>query len=202
MTSTHRHCKLLFLGLALWAVCLCIIPSYATAGNQTEAESVGGGIMTPVIRADGENTAPAPPAANASIETPLPADDYFKSQPESNSEFSWSNYFLVVGCMFLLLALLWFAVWALKKRNAFPGRPGFSKNTFKVESSLPLGSRRALMVVRFANSRYLLGVTDQQINLIKELNQENAIPEENPASPSPVKAFAAILENASQKSDN
>ena len=201
MTSTpQRNCKLLFFGFVLWAVWLCAIPSPATAGNQPETG--GGGIMTPVIRADGENPAPVTPLANASKETPPPADDYFKSLPENNSEFSWSNYFLVVGCMFLLLALLWFAVWALKRRNVLPGGSALHKNTFKVESSLPLGSRRALMVVRFANSRYLLGVTDQQINLIKELNQENAVPEENPASSSPVKAFAAILENASQKSDN
>jgi len=214
-TKSHDSIKttLLFLsGLLVWAVFLCLLPFPASAQNQTSpaesqpentsVETRGSEILAPVVRGDSENPAPVVPITNATEELP-PVDNYFKSQPESSAAFSWSNYFLVIGAMFLLLGLLWFVVWTLKKRNALPGGTVISRNAFKIEASLPMGTRRALVVVRFLNSRYLLGVTDQQINLIKELEElENALPEATPANPASVKTFAAMLKKASQKSDN
>ena len=131
-------------------------------------------------------------------------DDYFNRDPEPVPEFSWANYFLVIGAMFLLLAVLWFVVWSLKKRNALPGANILARNAFKVEASLPLGSRRALILVRFMNGRYLLGVTDQQINLIKELADDESLPApgvNQPQTDAPAGGFAALLKKASQKGD-
>ena len=101
-------------------------------------------------------------------------DEYFKVAPKEEEAFSWSGYFVAVGGLLLVLAVLWMMVWLLRKRGAFPGASLMNRNAFKVEATLPLGPKRCLMLVRFLNSRYLLGVTDQQITLIKELEEQDA----------------------------
>ena len=54
------------------------------------------------------------------------------------------------------------------KFNFLP-RPGaLLRDALVMESQLPLGPRKGLMVVRFLNRRLLLGVTDQQITLLTE----------------------------------
>ncbi|MBQ4132694.1 MAG: flagellar biosynthetic protein FliO, partial [Desulfovibrionaceae bacterium] len=63
--------------------------------------------------------------------------------------------------MFLLLGALWFAAWIYRKRRGIPGSPLFAGGGMRLEAALPLGGRRSLVLVRFLNSRYLLGVTDQ-----------------------------------------
>ena len=101
-------------------------------------------------------------------------DEYFKVAPKEEEAFSWSGYFVAVGGLLLVLAVLWMMVWLLRKRGAFPGASLMNRNAFKIEATLPLGPKRCLMLVRFLNSRYLLGVTDQQITLIKELEEQDA----------------------------
>ena len=87
------------------------------------------------------------------------------------SAFSWGNYIQAVGILFLLVALLWLAVWLARrfgKFNFLP-RPGsLPRDALVMEAQLPLGPRKGLMVVRFLNKRLLLGVTDQQITLLTE----------------------------------
>ncbi len=88
-----------------------------------------------------------------------------------HSSFSWSSYIQAVGILFLLVALLWLAVWLARrfgKFNFLP-RPGsLPRDALVMEAQLPLGPRKGLMVVRFLNKRLLLGVTDQQITLLTE----------------------------------
>ena len=73
--------------------------------------------------------------------------------------------------LFLLVAVLWLAVWLARrfgKFNFLP-RPGaLPRDALVMEAQLPLGPRKGLMVVRFLNKRLLLGVTDQQITLLTE----------------------------------
>ena len=87
------------------------------------------------------------------------------------SSFSWGSYIQAVGILFLLVALLWLAVWLARrfgKFNFLP-RPGsLPRDALVMEAQLPLGPRKGLMVVRFLNKRLLLGVTDQQITLLTE----------------------------------
>ena len=87
------------------------------------------------------------------------------------SSFSWSSYIQAVGILFLLVAVLWLAVWLARrfgKFNFLP-RPGaLPRDALVMEAQLPLGPRKGLMVVRFLNRRLLLGVTDQQITLLTE----------------------------------
>ena len=87
------------------------------------------------------------------------------------SAFSWGSYIQAVGILFLLVALLWLAVWLARRfgKFNFMPRPGaLPRDALVMEAQLPLGPRKGLMVVRFLNKRLLLGVTDQQITLLTE----------------------------------
>lgn len=85
--------------------------------------------------------------------------------------FSWSGYMQALGIMCVLLAALWFAVWAIRrwgKFNFLP-RPGsLPRDSLLMEAQMPLGPRKGLMVVRFMDRRLLLGVTEHQITLLTE----------------------------------
>lgn len=89
----------------------------------------------------------------------------------AGTSFSWGGYFQAIGTLFLLLALLWGAVWAVRKYGKFnfiPKPGAFPREALRLEAQLPLGPRKGLMVVRFLNKRLLLGVTDHQITLLTE----------------------------------
>lgn len=85
--------------------------------------------------------------------------------------FSWSGYVQAVGILCLLLAALWLVLWLVRRygRFNFLPRPGaLPRGALVMEAQMPLGPRKGLMVVRFLNTRLLLGVTEQQICLLKE----------------------------------
>lgn len=190
---------------AVFMACLMFALPALAETNATEIPDSGSEIITPVIGPEQEveltdQVVSDMIRSNATaVENIGLQDSYFSEQKNADAEFSWGNYFFVVGFMFLFLGILWFAVWSLKKRNAVPGASLFAPNAFKLEASLPLGGRRALVLVRFLNHRYLLGVTDQQINLIKELTGTDEV-----QAPIPSKngAFAALMKKVSQKNDN
>ncbi len=92
------------------------------------------------------------------------------------SAFTWGGYFQAIGTLLILLAVLWGVVWLVRRygRFNFLPKPGaFPRDGLRLESQLPLGPRKGLMVVRFLNKRLLLGVTDHQITLLKETADED-----------------------------
>lgn len=68
--------------------------------------------------------------------------------------------------VFVVLALLAGAAWALKRTNTL--RRGALP--IVVETAVPLGERRTLVVVSVEGRRLLLGMTPQNIALVTELN--------------------------------
>lgn len=93
------------------------------------------------------------------------------AQDMAQTTFSWTGYLQALGIMCILMAGLWFAVWAIRRYGKFNflPRPGsLPKDSLVMEAQMPLGPRKGLMVVRFMNRRLLLGVTDQQISLLTE----------------------------------
>ena len=85
--------------------------------------------------------------------------------------FSWGGYIQAIGILCLLLAGLWFVLWLVRRygRFNFLPKPGaLPRDALVMEAQMPLGPRKGLMVVRFLNTRLLLGVTEQQICLLKE----------------------------------
>ena len=96
---------------------------------------------------------PAPPL-------PLPAP-----------EFSWLGYVQAIAVMVLVLLVLWGVVWLLRRSGRFAGIPRATlpKGSLFVEGQLNIAPRKGLVVVRFLNKRLLLGVTEQQICMLTEL---------------------------------
>lgn len=84
----------------------------------------------------------------------------------------WLLSLLVVLAVILMLA------WIAKKSRVF----GSNHQQLQVVATLPLGPKERIMVIKVGNEQVLVGVTGQQINLLKELPQplENDQPELNP----------------------
>lgn len=100
----------------------------------------------------------------------------------AQNAFSWGGYFQAIGILCLLLALLWFGVWCIRRYGKFNfiPRPGaLPKDALIMEAQMPLGPKKGLMVVRFLNRRLLLGVTEHQISLITEENASHEGPANN-----------------------
>ncbi len=78
----------------------------------------------------------------------------------------WGGYFQMLGTVFLLLAVLFLAFYLLKRFGPRAGFRVFNRGDLQMEAQLPLGPKRAVVVVRFLNKRLVVGVTETQINLL------------------------------------
>ncbi|EDM68546.1 flagellar protein FliO [Moritella sp. PE36] len=84
----------------------------------------------------------------------------------------WILSLLAVISVIVMLAFL------AKKARVF----GSDNQQLHVVATLPLGPKERIMVVQVGSEQVLLGITGQQINLLKELERplENSQPELNP----------------------
>jgi flagellar protein FliO/FliZ len=73
----------------------------------------------------------------------------------------------MIMSLLMVLVLIIVSAWVLKKFNVV----NKSVSGMKVITSLPLGHKEKLVVVQVANEQLLLGVSSQQINLIKTLDE-------------------------------
>lgn len=92
-------------------------------------------------------------------------------QQAAHNAFSWGGYFQALGFLCLLLALLWFAVWLIRKYGKFnflPKPGSLPKDSLVMEAQMPLGPKKGLMVIKFMDRRLLLGITEHQISLLTE----------------------------------
>ena len=112
-------------------------------------------------------------AARETLNSTMPA---FSSGSGIHTDqmFSWAGYFQAIGVLFFIIALLWLALWYLKRKGGL--RLLGVNNDLRVENRVPLGSKKSLLVVRFLNKRLLLGVTDQRITLLTELAIDDDAP--------------------------
>ena len=94
------------------------------------------------------------------------------SAPPPVPEFSWGGYIQAIVIMALMLVALWVVVWLLRRSGRFAGMPRgtLPKGSLYVEGQLNLAPRKGVVVVRFLNKRLVLGVTEQQISLLTELD--------------------------------
>ena len=115
---------------------------------------------------------------------------------QTDNLFSWAGYFQALAVLFLIIAVLFTALWFLRRKGGI--RLLSSQGDLFVESRMVLGPRKQLIVVRFLNKRVLLGVTDQQITMLTELpTDDNHTTHNNPTPPN-VADFKAHLANAAQ----
>ncbi|MFD2180249.1 flagellar biosynthetic protein FliO [Veronia pacifica] len=96
------------------------------------------------------------------------------------------SLFLVLG---LILALSW-----VVKRLKVPGLPN-GQSGMRIISQLAVGQKERVMVVEVNKEQVLIGVTGQQITLLKTLNE----PMEAPATPT---SFSEHLNQILKKNEN
>jgi flagellar protein FliO/FliZ len=70
--------------------------------------------------------------------------------------------------VFVVLALVALCAWLLR-RGALGSLGRRGPSAVRVETAVPLGERRSLLVVAVEGRRLLLGVTPQQVTLVTEL---------------------------------
>lgn len=112
--------------------------------------------------------------------------------------FSWSGYFQALSVLFLIVSLLWFALWYLKRRGGINllTRQG----DLSLESRLALGPKKSIIVVRFLNKRVLLGITDQRITMLTELPDDEDDTDSRQSLKANAADFKAHLERIGQRS--
>jgi len=70
----------------------------------------------------------------------------------------------------IVLALLALGAWALR-RGSFGSLQRRARGVLQIETTVPLGDRRQLMVVAVEGRRLLIGVTPVQVSLVTELER-------------------------------
>lgn len=86
----------------------------------------------------------------------------------------FEGYIQSLIVIFLILGFLLIVLWAVKKYGIRLGlaKMGTDKDLV-LENHISLGPKRDACVVRYKNKKYILGVTDHQINLIAEIEDNN-----------------------------
>lgn len=82
----------------------------------------------------------------------------------------------VGGALFLLLAVLFAGFYLMRRLGPKAGFGGFSKNglDMRLEGQMAIGPRRSILVVRVDGRRLVLGVCEQSIRLLTELDNDAA----------------------------
>lgn len=106
--------------------------------------------------------------------------------PAENAEPTSGGLLLkTFGAMFLIVGLLFFAAWGLKKYGFGTLKTDAAANNapvLKVLSSLSVSSGQTLSVVRFGEKTLLIGSTAQSFTLLAdEINEEIVIPRQPPS---------------------
>ena len=126
--------------------------------------------------------------------------DSLKTSYLQQSPISAFTYIKVFFLLLLVVALILFAVWALKKIA-----PQFNRSAgsgiFKVVASYYLAPKKSLYLVQLGNRLLLLGVTDDNINLLADFSDPADIQElQNALAASKSEpAFATIFASFIQK---
>ncbi|MDL2271857.1 flagellar biosynthetic protein FliO [Desulfovibrio sp. OttesenSCG-928-I05] len=124
----------------------------------------------------------------------------FDAIGSAGSVFSWGGYFQAIAFLFVLIGILWLALWYLKRRGGIQ-KLGIMPRDMSIESRLALGPKKYLVVVRFLNKRLLLGVSDQQITLLTELADDDSEPENTAAATHNASSFRDALRAAEEDAE-
>lgn len=130
-----------------------------TQGNQTEPQNPP------------EDAAPVPDYTGDTGQGPLIGNpDDAQAPPPVNFMGSMLR---AVGSLLIVLGLVLGLSWLAKRflpQGLGGGKPG---DVMRLVQTLPLGPKRYAALVEVEGRRFLLGVTDNQINLLKDLTEIN-----------------------------
>jgi flagellar protein FliO/FliZ len=118
------------------------------------------------------------------------AEDALKSPPDLAVGSMIASLLLVIACIFIFAFLM-------KKSNLIHN--GRGKTLIKVIATQPLTNKGRVQIIEVGEKRYIVGVTEQQINLLDTI----AIPADerfDELSPeTPINPFASLLSKISAK---
>lgn len=90
--------------------------------------------------------------------------------------FSWTSYFEAIGIMLILLFALWYVLKVVRKvgnGRFLPSQKLLPRDSMFLEGQLSLGQGKSIVIVRALNERLVLGVTEQQINLLTKIGMND-----------------------------
>lgn len=100
---------------------------------------------------------------------------------------AWSLMMLL-----LVLAMIPAALWVLKRIQTI--RPAGQVRQLELIAQLPLGARERVVMVRVQGRVLVLGATNQQVNLLAEVDAASALASA-PAAMQPPQGFAQLMDN-------
>ena len=109
----------------------------------------------------------------------------------------------LLGMLAVIAAILFLAWWATKQIARRPGLQGFGgrlpNGDMSVLAQIPLGSQQRLVVVECAARYFLLGVTEHNISMLSELDEESVQQwkqeQDESSAPVSMQSFSTLLQN-------
>lgn len=111
---------------------------------------------------------------------------------------SGASIFTTAAYLCLILGVIFLAYWALRRFGPYGATAGSGANNPKLLGRLFLGNRQSVAVVRYREKTMVLGVTEEQINLLTELDGENEDEEDDSMSLN----FAGLLKRKVDGADS
>ena len=158
--------------LSLSLVCNFAMAATSEGEKSTETIVANSETKTEITKVSDETTpVAAQPLAKAKSEDEIPVN-FAKIKKAETAESSSGRLFLSFGLMAVVLGVGYF----LAKKY---GKPKNSAQTkIKILTQHYLGPKRSLAIVRVAGESILIGITDQNINMIKSLSLlDDEVPE-------------------------
>jgi len=107
----------------------------------------------------------------------------------------------MLGSLILVLVCIFVFAFLMKKTNAF--RHGHNKNPIKVIATHPLTNKSRVQIIEVNDKQYLLGVSEQSVQLLDQLAEPVKGVDKHPSQvpPSFATAFATVLTGARKKNN-
>ena len=129
----------------------------------------------------------------STLSLPVMALEETSKRPELEIGTMLGSLILVLACIFLFAFLM-------KKSNLL--RHGGHKNPIKIIATQPLTNKSRVQIIEVHGKQYLLGVSEQSVNLLDRLETpiiDNESAMEVQSAPSFTAAFASVLSKAGKK---
>lgn len=101
----------------------------------------------------------------------------------------WSIFFSMVGIVLILALLIWGSKWVTKRYST--GASGSKR--IKIIDRAMLGQDKSIILADIMNCKYIIGVSGQQITLLKDLGEIEIPVDEKNAQEDIVTIFSDIL---------
>ncbi len=139
-----------------------------------------------ISNSSAQETANQPNAQNAEImgendRLPFMQNDQTAANPEPTSG---SMLFKTFGAMFLIIGLLFFGAWGVRKYGLFGVKTVVAEDApdLKIMSSVSVANGQTICAIRFGERILLVGSTAQSFTLLAEEYEEENLVEKKPKS--------------------